>query len=226
MVKVACCWDDGVVNDIRLIALLRKYKAKATFNLNPGSMPEHTAVPRWRKLDEPVWSYNGFINGKVGLSEMKEIYEDFQVASHGWLHQGGSAPVDEFFKDAMDARKYLEDVFQRECRGYAWPCGDYTPQAAKRLQDAGFLYGRTTLYTEDVGVTDAPMHLNASCHHMDRLFCDKFRAAKAKNGIFYFWGHSYEMMDCDGLWNQLEQKLAMLAEDPEVQWIDVIDIVK
>ena len=31
MVKVACCWDDGVVNDIRLISLLRKYKAKATF---------------------------------------------------------------------------------------------------------------------------------------------------------------------------------------------------
>ena len=61
---------------------------------------------------------------------------------------------------------------------------------------------------------------------MDRLFCEKFKAVKEKNGIFYFWGHSYEMLDCAGLWNQFEQKLAMFAEDPEVQWIDVIDIVK
>lgn len=226
MVKVACCWDDGVVNDIRLIALLRKYNAKATFNLNPGTMPEHTAVPRWRKLDEEIWSYNGFINGKVGLAEMKEVYEDFQVASHGWAHKGGSTDIWEFYKDATDARKYLEDVFQRECRGYAWPCGDYTPWAGKILKDAGFLYGRTTQNTDKVGFTDAPMQLHPSCHHMDRLFCDKFHAAKEKNGIFYFWGHSYEMMDCDGLWDQLEQKLAMISADPEAQWIDVIDIVK
>ncbi len=226
MVKVACCWDDGVVNDIRLIGLLRKYNAKATFNLNPGAMPEHTGVPRWRTLDEQAWSYNGFINGKVGLSEMKEIYEDFQVASHGWVHKGGSVPAEEFIKDAMDARKYLEDIFQRECLGYAWPCGDYTPQAARLLKDAGFLYGRTTQYTENVGFTDSPLQLHSTCHHMDRLFCDKFRKAKEKNGIFYFWGHSYEFLDCEGLWNQMEQKLAMLAEDPEVQWIDVIDIVR
>ena len=226
MVKVACCWDDGVVNDIRLIGLLRKYKAKATFNLNPGAMPEHTATPRWRKLDDTCWSYNGFINGKVGLVEMKEIYEDFQVASHGWVHKGGSVPADEFIKDAMDARKYLEDVFQRECRGYAWPCGDYTPRAAKQLQDAGFLYGRTTKYTDCVGVTDSPLHLDSSCHFMDRTFCEKFQAAKEQNGIFYFWGHAYEMLDCEGLWDQFEQKLAMICADPETQWIDVIDIVK
>ena len=226
MVKVACCWDDGVVNDIKLIELLRKYNGKATFNLNPGAMPEHTAVPRWRTMQDTCWHYNGFINGKVGLAEMKEIYGDFQVASHGWMHKGGSVPPEEFIKDAMDARKYLEDVFQRECLGYAWPCGDVTPQAAKLLKDAGFLYGRTTANTDNVGVTDSPLRLDSSCHHMDRQFYTKFQEVKERNGIFYFWGHSYEMLDCDGLWNQLEQKLAMLAEDPEVQWIDVIDIVK
>ena len=226
MVKVACCWDDGVVNDIRLIGLLRKYNAKATFNLNPGLMPEHTGTPRWAAPDDKCWSHQGFINGKVGLKEMKDVYGDFQVASHGWTHMGGSADPQAFIKDALDARHYLEDVFQRECLGYAWPCGDYTPVAARLLKDAGFLYGRTTQYTDKVGFTDAPLHLNSSCHHSDRGFYDKFRAAKAANGIFYFWGHSYELLDCEGLWNQLEQKLAFLSADPETQWIDVIDIVR
>ena len=36
--KVVQCWDDGVINDVRLTNLLRKYGAKATFNLNPGTM--------------------------------------------------------------------------------------------------------------------------------------------------------------------------------------------
>ena len=34
--KIMQCWDDGVVNDEPLAALLRKYQAKATFNINPG----------------------------------------------------------------------------------------------------------------------------------------------------------------------------------------------
>ena len=40
MIKVAQCWDDGVATDIRLIEILRKYNAKATFNLCPGLIPE------------------------------------------------------------------------------------------------------------------------------------------------------------------------------------------
>ena len=34
------------------------------------------------------------------------------------------------------------------------------------------------------------------------------------------------MLDCDGLWDQLEQKLAFISGDPETEWIDVIDIVR
>ena len=36
MIKVAQCWDDGVINDIKVADLCRKYGAKATFNLNPA----------------------------------------------------------------------------------------------------------------------------------------------------------------------------------------------
>ncbi len=224
MVKVACCWDDGVVNDIRLIEILRKYNAKATFNLNPGLHSEDREKPRWVAPGEG--GFRGFVNGKVGLKELKEIYGNFQVASHGWTHKNaGMCPDEEFFKDAMDARHFLEDLFQRECPGYAWPCGRYTDSTAKLLQDAGFRYARTTEYTTAVGKTDAPMRLKSNCHFLDQGFWQKFLDAKASGNIFYFWGHSYELMDCEGLWRHTEQKFAMLAEDPEVQWIDVIDIV-
>ncbi len=38
--RVVQCWDDGDLGDIRLCEILRKYGAKASFNLNPA---HHTA---------------------------------------------------------------------------------------------------------------------------------------------------------------------------------------
>ena len=36
MIKIVQCWDDGVVDDIRMCELLRQKDAKASFNLNAG----------------------------------------------------------------------------------------------------------------------------------------------------------------------------------------------
>ena len=70
------------------------------------------------------------------------------------------------------------------------------------------------------------MRLNSTCHFQDGSFLSKFLKVKENGGIFYFWGHSYEMLDCEGLWRQLENKLDFLSSDPDVEWIDVIDIVR
>ena len=119
MVKVAQCWDDGVLNDLRLVELLRKYNAKATFNLNPALHEKSR-----RKMDG-TYKFKGiYTAGKLSLDELTDVYEGFQVASHTMHHKNaGQVPDDEFMADAIDARSYLEDRFQRECRGFAWPCG-------------------------------------------------------------------------------------------------------
>lgn len=227
MVKVCCCFDDGVVNDIRLIEILRKYHAKATFNLNPGLMPEHTSSPQWTDFRQQK-GFHGFVNGNVGLKEMVDVYGDFQVASHGWLHLNAlEVSPREFCRDAVRAREFLEDRFQRSCPGFAWPCGDRTAETERMLTEAGFIYGRTVEYTDDQAELYAnPIALKSACHYLCREFYGHFQKAKEQNGVFYFWGHSYEMMDCEGLWQQTEARFAMLSADPEVQWIDVCDIVK
>ena len=66
MIKVAQCWDDGVYTDIKLIEILRKYNAKATFNLCPGTAGDVTTMPSWRAYDDPSWSYQGFLGGRIG----------------------------------------------------------------------------------------------------------------------------------------------------------------
>lgn len=227
MVKIAQCWDDGVATDIRLIELFRKYNAKATFNLNPGFMKEQTIKPFWHDTFYPRWSHKGFSGGMIGFADWKEVYGDFQVASHCWNHEpADSTPVKEFVKSALDTRKLLEDTFQRESLGFAWPGGFYTDEAAEAMLEAGFAYGRTVDNVEDVTKNSHLMKFASNCHFMDRIFWEQFELAKKRNGIFYFWGHSYEMFDCEGLWQQFEAKLEVLSRDSEVEWIDVIDIVK
>jgi len=222
MVKVAQCWDDGVFTDIRLAEICRRHNAKATFNLCPGTMGERSVPAYWAmgKI-----SGTGFRSGKVGKRDLLEVYGDFQVASHCMRHENAQqVPLKEFVSAAVDARKFLEDLFQRSCPGFAWPYGATTPDSIQALREAGFIYGRTTLNTGDMSVNPDPVALSSNCHFMSRDFWNLFDQAKAGCGIFYFWGHSYEMFDCGGLWNQYEQRLALLEQDPEVEWIDVRDI--
>ena len=226
--KVVQCWDDGVATDIRLTDMLREYGAKATFNLNPGRAPAETLPIHWTRLGEELWSYKGFCPGKLATSDWRRVYRGFKVASHCWLHEttgcGGTVSEEEFVASALRARKFLEDMFEDECPGFAWPCGMSSPLAVKLMREIGFAYGRTVGQSDDVTDCAEPLLLNASCHFQDRWFLKKYEQAKS-NGVFYFWGHSYEMLDCEGLWNQLEQKLRMISEDPEAEWCDVIDIV-
>ncbi|MBO4632893.1 MAG: polysaccharide deacetylase family protein [Lentisphaeria bacterium] len=224
-VKVAQCWDDGVATDIRLTEIFRKYHAKATFNLCPGTMAEDTVQPFWLDPTNSEWSYRGFRGGKVGKRDLKTIYGGFQVASHCWMHENASLiPDADFLKAAMDARNFLEDIFQQECRGFAWPCGRHTPETERLLAEAGFRYGRTVENTSDVTLCDNPLALASNCHFLDSNFWRKFQEAK-KTGVFYFWGHSYEMMEYDKLWERFEQVIKLISEDPDVEWVDVIDLV-
>lgn len=220
MVKVAQCWDDGVLNDIKLTDLLRKYGAKATFNLNPAL---HYAKERFHS----GWKYKDYSPGKLAWNEVTSVYEGFDVASHTMCHCNAGMVDDKvFFAEAVMAKDILEDLFQKECTGFAWPCGKYTEKTADMLLEAGFTYGRTVETTERVSGFAHPMTLHSSCHFMSPDFWNAFEKAKTTDGIFYFWGHSYEMMDDPELWGEFENKLRRLAADNEVEWIPTTELVR
>lgn len=228
MIKVAQCWDDGVCTDIRLIEILHKYNAKATFNLIPGCHGEERQEAYWTSKGYSGWSCRGFIGGNPSIHELGKIYSGFQVASHCMKHEcAGKIPDDLFIQSALDGRHFLEDLFQRECHGFAWPCGVYTLPTADALLAAGFEYGRTTQNTSNVSQYEHPMLLRTNCHYQSRAFYDLYQKAKEDgNEFFYFWGHSYEMQDSEGMWKQLEDKIQFISEDPDAVWCDVIDIVR
>lgn len=227
MMKVAQCWDDGVLNDIRLTDILRKYNAKATFNLNPGLMQEtERGADTWVAPGDAIgWSCRGFRPGKLSLRDIPEVYKGFKLASHCWRHEvPGNVSDADWIKAALDARHYLEDIVQESCPGFAWPCGVATPDTIRLLRENGFAYGRTTQYTDDVASNEEPLALKTSCHFHASDFWVRYQAAK-KTGVFYFWGHSYEMHHYDDFWTQMENTIRYISEDPEAEWVDVVDLV-
>ena len=224
--KVVQCWDDGVINDLRLAELLRKYNAKATFNLNPGLIKDDRRVPDgWQRInDVPGYCFKGYYTGKISKQDIAEIFSGFELASHCWMHENAdSMPAEKWIKTAVDARKYLEDIVQRPCRGFAWPCGRYTQETCDALRAAGFAYGRTCKNVDFVTECEDAMALPSNCHFMDTSFYDRYEKAR-ECGVFYFWGHSYEMLDYDKFWEQFEMKLKYISDDPDAEWANVVDI--
>ena len=223
-IKVVQCYDDGVVNDIRLMDILRKYNAKATFNLNPGLINEtETTSNRWANMGEDI-GFRGFVSGKISLKDIPKIYDGFEVASHCWKHENAlTTDGKEWIKSAVDAKNKLEDLMQKPCKGFAYPYGTYTKETCDLLRENGFAYGRTTEETKFVTQCDDVMALPTNCHFLAKNFYKRYEEAK-ECGVFYFWGHTYELMEYDSLWQQFENKIKYISQDSDSEWANVVDI--
>lgn len=92
------------------------------------------------------------------------------------------------------------------------------------LREAGFVYARTTENLARVLPCADTMALHSNCHFMSPEFWNIFEAARSR-GVFYFLGHSYEMMEGPKLWREYEDKLRRFVADPDIEWVNVVDLV-
>lgn len=231
--KVVQCWDDSFTTDIPLISLLRKYNAKATFNLIPMDERKRTAVKKMKQGNKVIFSFlpkdktfdATFKVEHLASNEMPEIYNGFTVAVHCRIPLGDSLKESRERLDILKKAKdwVRRDFGQEEC-GFVYPGGNYSQSAMEDIKKAGFLYARTI---KDEGAPlslSNPMALSTSCHWTSPQFWEKYEEAKSKGGVFYFWGHSCELGDDPELWSWLESIYQRISADREVAWYDVIDL--
>ncbi len=211
-VLVAQSWDDGVVDDIRLTELLRRYQAKATFNLNPG-LHRHERAFSWRYGDKDVW--------RLGKDEMAEIYAGFEIANHSLNHPNlPDLSPEDLNREIWDGRRILQDWFQQPVRGFCYPFGGFNPAVKEMVRAAGHHYARTVNERDPVFPPADPFELGVGCRFADPAFWDRYERAKSGNGVFLFWGHSYELTDA-AMWADLENKIARLSADPAAEWVNL-----
>ena len=229
--KVMQCWDDSLTTDIPMIKLLEKHKAKATFNIIPMKERRSFVVKKLKPEKETLFSFmpkgtqDGFKVEHLDNEEMKEIYKGFKVAAHcGFSLDDAPEAVEPRRRVLLDTMALIKENFHQDKVGFVYPGGGYNKTAMKAVQDAGYLYARTTKSADAPLPLDTPMELPTSCHWNNSQFWDRYEAAKKKGGVFYFWGHSCELGDAPYLWEKLEKIYARISADPGAEWIDVIDL--
>lgn len=133
---VVQCWDDGVKTDVRLVDMLRRHGAKATFNRNAGLHDRHRQFG---------WIHGGNEVSRLGWDEMKKVYQGFTIANHTLTH-----PRLELMERAAawceiaEGRDRLQQFFGQAVSGFAYPFGTCNEAIIQMVRDSGHVYARTT----------------------------------------------------------------------------------
>ncbi len=159
--RISQSWDDGVVDDIRLLALLRQHYATVTFNLNPILYRSQRTLS-WSNGNRSVW--------RLGRDELAEVYYSFEIANHSMSHQSLlNLAKKELASEVLDSRLLLQDWFQQPVRGFCYPFGDCNPTVKEAVRAAGHVYARTIIECDSIFPPTDPYY-KVSCMFNDPAF--------------------------------------------------------
>ncbi|HWL51657.1 MAG TPA: polysaccharide deacetylase family protein [Chthoniobacteraceae bacterium] len=212
--KIAQCWDDGVHDDIRVIEILQRHGAKATFNLNAG---KHHArrVGHWKERFQKEVQH-------LALPELRSVYDGFLIANHTFSHPRlTQLPLEAAREEIRTGKDALEQIFGYEITGFTYPFGDYNDAVEALVQEAGHLYARTTKTIDRITPGERPMAFHPNCHFRLDDFWSRFEAVQREDGVFYFWGHSYELCT-EEQWRTFDEQIRRLSQAGE--WIDLPEL--
>ncbi len=215
-------YDDGVLQDRRLVKLMNDYGIKGTFNLNSGffGRKEHAMIDGF---DTDISTVTG--------EEAAELYQGQEIAAHGLTHQNLIAVDEETVANEIrQDREALEELIRRSVTGFAYPFGTYSVSVEQALREHGIVYARTVENTGDFRLPKNFLEWHPTCHHNDeRLyelaeqFCtqqaDISKACDGTEGlqVFYLWGHSYEF-DQRNNWDRIERLLEYVSKYRDEIW--------
>lgn len=209
MAKKYFCWniDDGLEQDKKITKYFRRCGIGATFNLNSGLMGEKQLIGRIGNLGMKTVPTDSFKSGihfmkysdsnRIPADEVKQVYEGFEVASHGLMHDNflKITDVDAKYSIGQDVVN-LNKIFGTTIQGFAYPFGQYNETTIKLLQDAGIKYARTVQKAADFDMPKDYLRLPMTAWHINKDVFEKLdaflRAESEKDQFFLMFGHGYE----------------------------------
>lgn len=198
-------YDDGVLQDARLAALLRRYHVKGTFNINSGLLGKRGI-------------HRGVDHSCFEPEQLKEVYDGFEIAMHTCTHIKMAEVSDEVLvREVEEDRRRLEELTGWRVRGLAYPCGSYDRHVMEKLAGLEVLYARTIEETERFDFPDDLLEWRGTCRHTNPnwLALTKKFLEPETEGLFFVWGHSYEF-DIHRNWEEMERFCRMVADRDDI----------
>lgn len=209
-------YDDGVMQDLRLISLFRQYGLKGTFNLNSAFFGQLDSYTRDGRVID---------HSHVPEEDIARVYSGFEVAVHTAHHPdltqiSGANAVEEIISD----RAALEALTGRPVRGMAYPYGTVNAQVKNIVETCGIAYSRGTCVTGRYSLPEDRYDWCCSCHHGElEPLIDPFLENDRRLSLLSVWGHSYEF-DQTQTWDEIEAQLERLGGNDDVWYASNIEI--
>jgi glycosyltransferase involved in cell wall biosynthesis/peptidoglycan/xylan/chitin deacetylase (PgdA/CDA1 family) len=224
-VVVTTSWDDGHVLDVRLSALLKKYRIPATFYISPR---DHEFAPEDRLTDEQI----------------QTLSSSFEIGAHTMTHPRLTEVTDQAAQqEIVDSKHYLERLLKKPITTFCYPGGNYQRKHVSMVREAGFAYARTVrrhCFNLKGSLLEGGTTINTYNHYQDLWKIARFAhfnpirtyryfhwelLAKAMfdkvlqdGGAYHLWGHSWEI-DQHGDWEKLEDVLRYISERNEAHYV-------
>ena len=202
-------YDDGVVQDRRLVELFDYHHAKCTFNLNYGVLELKRNM---RDVDIST----------IGKDEVRTLYKNHEVGGHGLYHSDISSLKSPYaLYEIVEDKAKLEALAGYPLKMFAYPFGFFSEEMKDLLKKAGYKGARTIRSTYSFSLPKDPLELDPTCHHNDEKLMDLAKHFVEDRNIqpylFYVWGHGYEF-DKDDNWDRMEKLLIYLRSNEEKIW--------
>ena len=216
---VTFSFDDGNVDDLRLIEILNKYGLKCTFNLNSGKM-----------LSNDYWNHKGKEVRHLNYIGNEHAYDGHEIACHSYTHPHLEElnRADMLNQTALD-KKILSYLYDCDVKGMAYPYGSYNDDVIEVLKECGIVYCRTVNSTYGYELPQNLLLLDPTCHFKEDVtfeLAEKFVALKPDSAkMLYIWGHSYELITEDD-WQRFDDLCRLLSGHDDIWYATNIEIAE
>jgi peptidoglycan/xylan/chitin deacetylase (PgdA/CDA1 family) len=208
---VTLSYDDGVVDDRRLVEILNRHGLRGTFHLNSGSLGRE---------------------GNLAPKEIATLFAGHEVSAHSVTHPFlEELPPAGVVHELTEDRRRLEELCGYPVRGMSYPFGTYNRKVIDLLRSIGIKYSRTVNKTNQFDVPEDFLAWHPTIHHKDNLlevtqrFIDlPVEGWRARLRLFYVWGHSYEF-GRENNWELIEQFSAKIGGREDIWYATNIEIV-
>lgn len=192
-------FDDGTVQDGRLVQLLNKYGIPATFNLNSG-------------LEDFVWEYEGRPVIRQCLADTVEQYRGHEIASHSLHHYRlETLPPPQLRREVEEDCAALKAIFGVSELGFAVPFTVCTEREIRIIRKF-VRYIRLSEFADSFAPPADPYHIPIHGLYNDPDIREKiaaFARSELPVSLFVMAGHSYEL-DMLNHWQYMEELLQFL----------------
>lgn len=212
-------YDDGVLQDIRFVALLNKYNLKGTFNLNYGLME-----------NEFEWTHeNGSIVKRLSKDKVVSLYQGHEIASHTLTHPYlDNLSESEIMYELQADKANLEMLFDREIKGFAVPFDYYSELIESCVKRCGFEYVRISEESHSFVPQNDYYKWKSTVFHTDAALKElthQFIKTNEELAVFQIVGHSYDF-DIENLWDRIESIFIEISAQIDILPMTTVEIIE